>query len=135
MTTQVGRDASIYWGSTLIKETRNITIDMGSDFIDDTVHGDQNRSFQPSFANFALSATGLMETGAVAANTNASIIAAALAKSSGTFSVYLGASQRYVYGTGYVSVDELGQPYEDFNTFNFSLRASGTVGSYWGAAG
>ncbi len=131
--TQIGRDASVYWGTILIKETRNITIDMGSDFIDDTVHGDVNRSFQPSFSNFALSATGLMETGDVATNTNASIMAAAVAKSSGTFSVYFGVSQRYVYGSAYVSVDELGQPYEDFNTFNWSLRATGTVGSYWGA--
>ena len=133
--TQIGRDASIYWGTTLIKESRNITLDMGSDFIDDTVHGDVNRSFQPSFANFAMSATGLLQTGAVATNTTASIMAAAVAKSSGTFSVYLGASQRYVYGTGYVSVEEIGQPYEDFDTFNWSLRATGTVGSYWGALG
>ena len=133
--TQPGKDASVYWGTTLIKETRNITLDEGMDFIDDTVHGDGNRSFQPSFANFGMSVTGLMETGAVATNTTASIMAAANAKSSGTFSVYFGASQRYKYGSGYVSVDELGQPYEDFDTFNWSLRATGTVGSYWGALG
>lgn len=133
--TQVGRDASIYWGTTLIKESRNVTLDMGSDFIDDTVHGDTNRSFQPSFANFAMSVTGLMETGDISGNTTASIMTAALAKSSGTFSVYFGASQRYAYGSAYVSVDEIGQPYEDFDTFNWSLRATGTVGSYWGAGG
>jgi len=133
--TQVGRDASVYWGTTLIKETRNLVLDMGSDFIDDTVHGDTNRSFQPSFSNFGLTATGLMESGAVATNTTASVMGAALAKTSGTFSVYFGASQRYVYGSAYVSVDELGQPYEDFDTFNWSLRATGTVGSYWGALG
>lgn len=133
--TQVGRDASIYWGTVLIKETRNVTLDMGSDFIDDTVHGDVNRTFQPTFSNFAMSVTGLLETGAVATNTTASIMEAAVAKSSGDFSVYFGVSQRYVYGTGYVSVDEIGQPYEDFDTFNWSLRATGVVGSYWGALG
>lgn len=133
--TQLGRDASIYWGTTLVAETRNAVIDMGSDFVDDTVHRDVNRSFQPTFANFGLSVTGLLETGALATNTNASIMAAALAKGSGTFSVYFGASQRYVYGTGYVSVDEIGQPYEDFDTFNWSLRATGGIGSYWGALG
>ena len=133
--TQLGRDASIYWGTTLIGETRNAVVDMGADFVDDTVHGDTNRSFQPTFANFGLTVTGLMETGAVATNTTASIMAAAFAKTSGTFSVYFGVSQRYVYGTGYVSVDELGEPYEDFNTFNWSLRADGTIGSYWGALG
>ncbi len=133
--TRVGRDASIYWGTVLIKESRNVTLDMGSDFIDDTVHGDVNRTFQPTFSNFAMSVTGLMETGSFATNTTVSIMQAAIAKSSGTFSVYFGASQRYVYGSGYVSVDEIGQPYEDFDTFNWALRATGVVGSYWGAGG
>jgi hypothetical protein len=133
--TQLGRDASVYWGTTLVGESRNAVIDMGSDFVDDTVHRDVNRSFQPTFSNFGLSITGLMETGAVATNTTASIMAAALAKTSGTFSVYFGASQRYVYGTGFVSVDEIGQPYEDFDTFNWSLRSAGGIGSYWGALG
>ena len=131
--TQLGRDTSIYWGTVLIQETRNGVIDMGSDFVDDTVHRDVNRSFQPTFANFGLSVTGLMQTGTVATNTTASIMAAALAKTSGTFSVYFGASQRYVYGTGYVSVDEIGTPYEDFDTFNWSLRATGGVGTYFGS--
>lgn len=129
MATQVGRDASIYWGTTLIAETRNIVVDMGSDFIDDTVHGDVNRSFQPSFANFGAKITGLQDK--AAAGGTQSIIAGALAKTSGTWSIYFGYSGHYLYGSGYVSVDELGQPYDDFDTFNWSLRSTGTVGSYW----
>lgn len=133
MATQIGRDASIYWGTgtpQLIGETRNITSDLGSEFADDTVHGDQVRTFVPTYASANISVTGLYDTTAGKSN---EIVANALAKASGKFSVYIGGTGRYLYGSGYVSVDEVGVPYDDFATFNWSIRPSAAIGQYQAA--
>ena len=130
MATIVGRDASIYWGSgtpALKIETRNFTVDLGTDWIDDTVHGDTVRTFAPSFSNFGCSVTGLYDTTIGGSD---EVIKNAIAKQSGTFSLYWGNSNRYFYGSGYVGVDEVGSPYEDFSTFNWTLKSIGTVGFY-----
>lgn len=132
MTTIVGRDASVYWGSaaitpTIRPETRNFTVDLGTDWIDDTVHGDTVRTFAPSFSTFGVSITGLWDT---TIGKSDDIVKDAIAKRSGTFSLYWGNSNRYFYGSGYVGVDEVGTPYEDWSTFNWSIRALGTVGFY-----
>ena len=130
MSTIVGRDASVYWNSAtpaLIGETRNFTIDLGTDWIDDTVHGDTVRTFAPSFSNFGCSVTGLWDT---TVGKSDEIVKNAIAKTSGLFSLYWGNSSRYFYGSGYVGVDEIGTPYEDFATFNWSIRSIGTVGFY-----
>jgi len=130
VTTAIGRDASIYWGTgtpVLIPETRNFAIDLGTDWIDDTVHGDTVRTFAPSFSSFGCSVTGLWDS--VIGKSDA-IVKDAIAKTSGKFSLYWGDSNRYFYGSGYVGVDEVGAPYDDFAVFNWSLRSIGTVGFY-----
>lgn len=130
MTTIATRDASIYWGTGTpfhVLETRNISIDLGEDFIDDTVHGDVNRSFVATFSNFGLSVTGLYDT--VLGKSDV-MINNALARASGKFSAYIGDSNRYFYGSAYISIDEVGAPYDDFAPFNWSLRATGVVGLY-----
>ena len=130
MPTIPGRDASIYWGTgtpALIGETRNVSIDLGTDWIDDTVHGDTVRTFAPSFSTFGASVTGLWDT---TLGKSDEIVKNAIAKVSGTFSLYWGNSNRYFYGSGYVGVDEVGSPYEDFASFNWSIKAIGTVGFY-----
>lgn len=131
MATIQTRNTSIYWGSgatpALINETRNVRIDLGSDFADDTVHGDVNRSFAPTFANATFSVTGLYDT---VIGKSDQIIKDALNQASGKFSIYLGDSNRYFYGSGYVSVDEVGAPYDDFAPFNWSIRPIGSIGFY-----
>lgn len=130
MATQIGRDASVYWGTgtpALIPETRNVTVDLGSEFADDTVHGDTVRTFAPTYASANISVTGLYDTASGKSN---QIIADALAKASGKFSIYIGNSLRYFYGSGYVSVDEVGQPHDDFSSFNWTIRPSAQVGFY-----
>ena len=132
MTTVLGRDASVMWQSgtvtpVIIPETRNISIDLGGDFAEDTVHGDVNRSYAPTFANFAASITGLWATG-TGAQTSSKIVADTLSKVSGRFFIYIGSGDWFFSGSGYVSVDDATSPYDDFATFNWSVRSSGAVG-------
>lgn len=130
MTTITGRNASVYWASGLIAETRNVSIDLGADFIDDTVHGDTVRSKAPLFMNFNAKITGLYATGVAAATNSARIIAHALASTSSTFSIYIGGISQYFTGSGYVSVDTAGSPYDDFAPFDWSIVSLGTVTHY-----
>ncbi len=127
MATLLGRDAVVYWGSGVspgrIAETRNIAIDLGSDFVDDTVHGDVNRSEQPTFSRFTATITGLYDDAAF------TIIDDALSKVQGYWYIYPKSSvgTQYWYGRGYVSVDEAAFPYEDMSNQNWTIRPSGTV--------
>jgi len=127
MATLLGRDAAVYWGSTVspsrIAETRNIAIDMGADWVDDTVHGDINRSEQPTFSRFNATITGLYDDAAYI------VIDDAIAKVQGYFYIYPNSSinTQYFYGLGYVSVDDASYPYDDFSNLNWSIRPSGVV--------
>ena len=117
----------MYWGSGAspgrIAETRNVSLDMGSDFVDDTTHGDINRSEAPSFSKFAATITGLYDDAAFA------VIDDAISKVQGYFYIYPKSSvgTQYFYGRGYVSVDETSYPFDDFSNLNWSIRPSGTV--------
>ena len=127
MATLLGRDAAVYWASTVspsrIAETRNIAIDMGADWVDDTVHTDVNRSEQPTFSRFNVTITGLYDDAAYI------IIDDAISKVEGYFYIYPKSSvnSQYFYGRGYVSVDEASYPYDDFSNLNWSIRPSGVV--------
>jgi hypothetical protein len=130
MATILGRDASVYWGSGTpfhVLETRNVSIDEGAEFVEDTVHGDVNRSYSPTFTNFNASVTGLLDT---VLGKSDEIRKNAANKTSGKFSIYGGDSNRYWYGSGYVSVDDASLPYDDYAGFNWSVRPIGTVGFY-----
>lgn len=133
MATVLGIDSSIYWGSaaiapTRVKETRNVAIDMGADYAEDTVHGDVNKTFTPTFSNFAASVTGLYDT--LGGGDAKRVIDDALNKRSGTFSIYIGNISNYFRGSGYVSVDDVSAPYDDFSGFNWSIRPLGAVSHY-----
>jgi len=133
LATILGIDTSVYWGSaaiapTRVAETRNVAIDLGADYVEDTVHGDVNKSFAPTFSNFAATITGLYDT--LSGGHAKRIIADALAKQSGTFSIYLGNISQYFRGSGYVTVDDVSAPYDDFAGFNWSIRPLGTVSHY-----
>ncbi len=130
MATLIGTDASVYWNAVAVPETKNAAIDLGSDFADDTVHGDANRSFAPTFANFGASITGLYDTGVAGSGV---IVADALAKTSRSFSIYLGNSQNYFLGNAYASVEEVSAPFDDFGAFNWSLKPTGAISHYYGA--
>lgn len=132
MSTVRGRDASIYWSTNLIRETRNVAIDLGIDFIEDTVHGDTVRSYAPTFSNFGATVTGLYNDVAAGGGAAGSkqIISDAMNQVSATWSIYIGYSLRYFYGSGFVGVDEVGSPYDDFAPFNWTIRSIGTVGFY-----
>ena len=130
MATIQARNASVYWSSGRVAETRNVSIDLGSDFVDDTVHGDTNRTFAPLFSNFNASITGLYNTGPAAAGNSAQLIADALTATSTTWSIYIGNSNTYFYGSGYVSVDNIGAPYDEFAPFDWSIRPLAGVGHY-----
>ena len=127
MTTLLGRDAVVYWGSTAspgrIQETKNISIDLGSDFAEDTVHGDSFRSEAPTFNRFAVTITGLYDNGAF------DVIDDAISKVEGYFYIYPKSSvdTQYFYGRGYVSVDQSAFPFDDFSSLNWTVRPSGTV--------
>ena len=127
MATVQSRDATVYWGSTVspgnVAEHRNISIDMGSDFVDDTVHGDLFRSESPTFSRFAVTITGLYD------DSVPRIIDDAISKVQGYFYIYpkSDVATAYFYGRGYVSVDENAYPFDDFATLNWSIRPSGTV--------
>ena len=136
MPTITGRDTSIDWGSTTgtlamrrIKATRNVSIDLGTDFIDDTIHGSSTRSFAPTFPNFGMTITGLYDNTATANALAGSqvVIADAQSKALGYFSAYMGNISRYWVGSAYVSVDEMGTPYDDFTSFNWAIKPSGDV--------
>lgn len=124
------RHASVYWSTARVDKTRNVSIDMGSEFAEDTAHGDTNRSFAPLFSNFNASVTGLYKTGVVAAGAHSHIISCALNATSATFSIYIGGTHTYFTGSGYVSVDDVGAPYDDFAPFGFSIRPIGAVTHY-----
>lgn len=128
MATQTGRNASAYWNAQAIQETRNIVIDLGTDFIEDTVHGDTNRTYAPTFSNFQASISGLYSDDPTAGSKG--IIADALAATSRTFSLYMGANNKYFRGNGYCSVDNMTAPYDDFDAFDWSIRAIGAVTWY-----
>ncbi len=130
MATIQTRNASVYWSSGRVAETRNVSIDLGSDFVDDTVHGDTNRTFAPLFSNFNASITGLYNTGVAAAGNSAQLVADALTATSTTWSIYIGNSNTYFYGSGYVSVDNVGAPYDEFAPFDWSIRPLAGVGHY-----
>lgn len=125
--TLLTRDSVVYWGSTVspsrIAETREISIDMGADWVDDTVHGDVNRSEQPTFSKFACSITGLYDDAAYI------VLDDAISKVQGYFYVYpkSSVSAQYFYGRGYVAVDQLSLPYDDFGKLNWSIRPAGVV--------
>jgi hypothetical protein len=124
------RHASVYWSSGRVLETRNVSIDMSSDFVEDTVHGDVNKTFAPTFSNFNASISGLYNTGAKAAGNSAAIIDDARLSTSTTFSIYIGDSNTYFYGSGYASVENVGMPYDEFAPFDWSIRSIGAVGHY-----
>lgn len=121
------RDAAIYWGSTVspgrIAETRNISIDMGSDFIDGTAHTDVNRVFAPTFTKFNATMTGLYDDAVL------TVFDDALAQRNGYFYIYPKSSvnTQYFYGRGYVSVDTNEYPYDDYAKLNWSIRPSNQV--------
>lgn len=127
MATLLGRDGCIYWGSTVspsrIAETREIAVDMGSDFADDTVHGDVNRTEAPTFSKFGVTVTGLYDDAAFV------ILDDAISRVNGYFYVYPKSSvnTQYFYGRGYVSVDSNTFPYDDFSKLNWSVRPSGVI--------
>lgn len=124
------RNASVYWSSARVPKTRNVSIDMGSDFVEDTAHGDTNRSFAPLFSNFNASVTGLYYTGVIASGNPAHIISCALNATSANWSIYIGGTHTYFGGSGYVSVDNVGAPYDDFAPFEFTVRPIGSVSHY-----
>lgn len=124
------RHASVYWSVARVPATRNVSIDMSSDFAESTVHGDTNRSFTPTFANFNASVTGLYQTGVIAAGTHSSLISCALNQTSATWSIYIGGTHTYFTGSGYVSVDNVTAPYDEFSEFGFSIRPIGAVSHY-----
>ncbi len=135
MSSLAGKHSSVYWGSAAvaprrIDKTRNISIDMGTDFVDDTVHGSQVRTFQPTFPSFGATVTGLYDTATAATTGSKQIIDDALAGQSGTWSLYMGNISRYITGSGYVSVNEYGAPFDDMSTFNFAIKSLGTVSNY-----
>jgi len=127
MTTIQTRNASIYFDTSHIKETRNFTVDTGADFVDDTVHGDVNRTFAPLFQNFSASISGLWD---ITVGGSDALYRKAAAATTGNFSLYIGDSNRYFYGTAYASVDNVGAPYDDFSPLDWSLKPTGTVGLY-----
>jgi len=112
-----------------------VNIDMGSDFVDDTVHGDTNRTFAALFTNFNASVSGLYNSGLVgAAASSAHIISCALNATTAAWSIYIGGSANYFASSaGYVSVDSVTAPYDEFSEFNFTIRPSGAVSHYAGA--
>lgn len=124
------RHASVYWSGGLTPKTRNVSIDMGADFVEDTAHGDVNRSFAATFSNFNASVSGLYKTGVAAAGNAANIINCALNAISATFSIYIGGTHTYFTGSGYVSVDNVGAPYDEFAPFDFTIRPIGAVSHY-----
>lgn len=127
MATLLGRDAAVYWGSGVspgrIAETKNIAIDMGADFANDTVHGDVNVSEAPTFSRFNATITGLYDDAAFI------VIDDAIAKVQGYFYIYpkSNVNTQYWYGRGYVSVDETSFPFDDYSNMNWNIRPSGTV--------
>ena len=126
MATVLGRDAAIYWGATTavaVAETRNISIDMGADFVEDTVHGDTFRTEAPTFSRFAVSITGLYDDAAF------EIIDDAISKVQGFWYIYpkSNVDTQYFYARGYVSVDTTDFPYDDYSNMNWSVRPSETV--------
>lgn len=132
MTTLLGRDSSVYWASAalfdsskLVAETRTIALDMGSETADDTVHGDTFRSFAPTFAKANIKVSGLYATGATQ---SPRLIHDAIAKTSGTFLIYIGGTANFVSGSGYISIDNVAAPFDDFSPFEFSVLPSATVG-------
>lgn len=127
MATLLGRDATVYWGSSVspgrIAETKTISIDLGSDFADDTVHGDVFRSEAPTFNRFNVTVTGLYDNAAF------DVIDDAISKVEGYFYLYpkSDVNTQYFYGRGFVSVDENSFPFDDFSALNWTIRPSGTV--------
>ncbi len=127
MATIVGTRAMVYWGSTAsparVAETRNITLDLGSEFVDDTVHLDTNRTSKPTFATGTITITGLYDDAAFA------VIDDALAQVEGYFYVYPDSANAgsYFYGRGFASVDEIALPFDDMATRNWSIRPSDVV--------
>lgn len=124
------RNASFYWSGNRVIGTRNFSINLGTDFVEDTAHGSQVRTFAPTFSNFAATITGLYNTGVAAAGNAAQLIQDALNATSAIWSIYIGNSNQYFYGSGYISVDEVSAPYDDFSAFNTALRSIGAVGHY-----
>ena len=127
MATLLGRDAAIYWGITVspgrITETQNISIDLSSDFAQDTVHGDVNISEAPTFNRFNVSITGLYDDAAF------DVIDDAISKTEGYFYLYpkSNVSAQYWYGRAFVSVDEASFPFDDYSKMNWAVRPSGVV--------
>ena len=127
MATIVGTRAMVYWGSTAspsrVAETRDITIDLGSEFADDTVHLDTNRTSKPTFATANIGVTGLYDNAAFA------VIDDALAQVEGWFYVYPDSANAgsYFYGRGFASVDQVGLPFDDMAKQNWSIKPSSVV--------
>lgn len=127
MATIVGTRAMVYWGSTAspsrVAETRDITIDLGSEFVDDTVHLDSNRTFKPTFSTANVGVTGLYDNAAF------DVIDDALARVEGYFYVYPDSANAgsYFYGRGFVSVESVGFPYDDMSKLDWGIRPSGVV--------
>ena len=117
----------VYWGSTAsparVAETRDITIDLGSEFVDDTVHTDTNRTFKPTFSTANVGVTGLYDNAAFA------VIDDALAQVEGWFYVYPDSATAgsYFYGRGFVSVQQIGLPFDDMAKQDWEIRPSGVV--------
>lgn len=124
------RHASVYWGTgtpALIDRTRDVSIDMGADRADSTAHGDTNVSEIPTFVKPNISVTGLY---ASTIGQSDEIVRNALSQASGKFSIYIGSSNVYFYGTAYAEVQNVGAPYTDFAPFNWRPVVSGALGFY-----
>ena len=126
------RHASVYWGSgattpALIDRTRDVSIDLGSDKAESTAHGDTNISEIPVFVKPNISITGLYSS---AIGQSDAIIKDALSTVSGKFSIYIGSSNVYFYGSASVEVQNVGAPYKDFAPFNWGTVVAGNLGFY-----
>lgn len=127
------RHASVYWGSgaatpALIDRTRDVSIDLGADKADATAHGDTNISQTATFVKPNISVSGLYSA---AIGQSDGIIKDALSLVSGKFSIYIGSSNVYFYGSASsVEVQNVGAPYTDYAPMNWGPIVTGNLGFY-----
>ena len=105
-----------------IIKTRNWTINMNANTVEDTGHGDTVKSYAVTFLDFGCKVDALWDNAATGSKL---IISDSLAKTQGRFYLYPDSvvTTQYWSGYGILGIDQHAAPYDNFGDFNFSIVA------------
>lgn len=122
------RNAYLYWNGAFVSEGTAISVKFDREWIEDTMYGDTNRTYQPGFGEFEMTVRRHYDQTTQALQ---GIHADAIANSPAARNFYMypdrGVSADYWYGSGYVGLTDHGGDMGGLWDESYTIRASSQV--------